>query len=212
MFSTAANPTGQFILDLLPDSSLPTNYRSVIHDIHKNGKHIYEITLDEQIYLCHLTSLGEKRIEGWVAVLNDVTHLIELDRMKSEMIRMTSHDLKNPLQAAMANLELLQDDLADHSNQDVSLSLQMIDKQLSKMNRIIGGILDLERAESARSETEIFLATEAIHNAVEEVKDYADTEGTEIIVELTQTRSSIEGNIEQFERAIINLLENAIKN
>ncbi|MCZ7545938.1 MAG: hypothetical protein M5R40_21520 [Anaerolineae bacterium] len=42
-----------------------------------------------------------------MAVLNDVTQLIELGRLKSEMVRMTSHDLKNPLFAAMSHLELL---------------------------------------------------------------------------------------------------------
>lgn len=63
------------------------------------------------------------------------------------MVRMTSHDLKNPLQAAMANLELLQDELtdADIHNSEIDDSITQIDKQLSRMNRIIRGILDLER-------------------------------------------------------------------
>ena len=72
-----------------------------------------EIEVRDKTYLCHLAELSEPRTEGWVVVLNDVTQLKELDRLKSQMVQMTSHDLKNPLQAAMSYIELLQDDGRD---------------------------------------------------------------------------------------------------
>ena len=46
--------------------------------------------VSNNFYQCHVARLGGTRSDGWVAVLNDVTRLKELDRMKGEMIRMVA--------------------------------------------------------------------------------------------------------------------------
>src|SRR5690606_15741353 len=126
-------------------AALPQNYKEALRAIRTRGSFRYEVELERKTYLCHVASLGDERIEGFVAVLNDVTELKESDRIKSEMVRMTSHDLKNPLQAAMANLELLREDIEPINNTEISLSVNNIEHQLNRMYRIINGILDLER-------------------------------------------------------------------
>ena len=108
-----------------------------------------------------------------MAVLNDVTQLKELDRIKSEMVRMTSHDLKNPLQAAMMNLDLLQDDLDDGDVEDARTTMLQIDKQLRRMERIIRGILDLERLKSGLLSLESCHPWRIVENAFDELRERA---------------------------------------
>lgn len=190
---------------------LPGNLRAALRDLRQQGVHVYEVALNGKIYLCYLTNLGYQRSEGWVAVLNDVTQLKELDRLKSEMVRMTSHDLKNPLQAAMANLELLRDDVFESADDEVKQSIVNIDKQLERMSRIIGGILDLERVKAGTPSFEVCSPELLIERAVDEMRFLAEERGVAVEVACSPDLPSFVCDAEQFGRVIINLIENALK-
>ncbi len=141
----------------------------------------------------------------------DVLQLKELDRIKSEMVRMTSHDLKNPIQAAMANLDLLRDDLHDWANPEVGQAIATIDKQLERMNRIISGILDLERVKSGARVAEICHPALLVENTLNEMRPLAHDNRIHLESRVEADTPDFQGDPEQFERALINLVENAIK-
>lgn len=196
----------------IPKSLLPDDLRSFLYQIRENGFYAYEYEFNNSIYIGRIATIGAERKQGWVTVLNDVTNLIELDRMKNEMVRMTSHDLKNPLQAALANLDLLREDI-DINNDEAILSLNLIEKQLDKMSRIIGGILDLERiklGKQAYSDDVNLLML--LNQAVEEIEDFAEDNK----IKITKNYSSLNdqkiiGDFNQLKRVFVNLIENAIK-
>jgi signal transduction histidine kinase len=195
----------------IPKYMLPPDYRQTIKELKQKRTYTYEVTHNSTTYQCHIACLGHPRTEGWVAVLNDITQLKELDRLKSEMVRMTSHDLKNPLQAAMANLDLLSDDLENTQNTETKTSLAAINKQLERMNRIISGILDLERVKSGIPTAEVCRADKTIENTINELRDLADEKNITITSQIEENLPNFLGNNEHFERALINLVENAIK-
>ncbi|MFN8448341.1 MAG: GAF domain-containing sensor histidine kinase [Anaerolineae bacterium] len=211
LFSMQADSIDQPIQQLVPPDALPDDYFGVLRHLRSHPAYTYEISYDERIFLCSLTHLGKTRLRGWVAVLNDVTQLKELDRIKSEMVRMTSHDLKNPLQAAMANLELLQDDLIKVEDSEVWESVQVIDKQLQRMERIIRGILDLERVKSGSLSLEMCHPARIVHNVMYEMRERAVDGHITLMTEVDEALPEFACDVEQFERAIINLVENAIK-
>ena len=196
---------------MLPAGILPGNYREVLADLKRNRTYIYEISLNSKTYLCHIATLERPQITGWVAILNDVTQLKELDRIKSEMVRMTSHDLKNPIQAAMANLELLRDDLVDINNPEVTQSIDVIEKQLERMHRIISGILDLEGIRLGARFVDVCQPTQMVENMLSELSHLAQDKGIHLTAEVDRDVTHFQGDSEQFERALINLVENAIK-
>jgi len=196
----------------IPQSFLPSDLKDFLFQIRNNGYFTHEYDFGDHIYLCRIATLGATHINGWVAVLNDITNLMELDRMKNEMIRMTSHDLKNPLQAALANLDLLREDI-DIQNVEAIISLNLIEKQLDKMSRIIGGILDLERLKMGH---QVYNQSVDIHNlldqVVEEVEDYADENSIRIVRDFDILHNKIlNGDFHQLKRVFVNLVENAIK-
>ncbi len=137
----------------------------------------------------------------------------ELDRLKNEMLRMASHDLKNPLQASMANLELLRDDLADYASEDVEHAISVIDKQLRRMNRIIRGALDLEQLREGKLRMVSCTAESLIERVVDEIQEQASDSGVRLIYLEAQDGQGIElvCDAGQIQRALVNLVENAIK-
>jgi signal transduction histidine kinase len=202
--------TNPLITNVLPLDALP-DFRQAFKTLKYNKTFTYEISIGSKVYLCHLAQLGRPQASGWVAILNDITQLKELDRLKSEMIRMTSHDLKNPLQAAMANLELLNDDLRDNQNPEIQSSLDAIGTQILRMNRIIGGILDLERIKSGHFTKEICQPDSLVRDTLDEVQHLASARQISITTEISSEPGSFWGDTEQFKRALINLVENAVK-
>src|SRR5690606_9558842 len=55
---------------------------------------------------------------GKIAVMQDITHLKELDRIKSEFVTTVSHDLRSPLTAILGYLELLRRSGSLNSSQE----------------------------------------------------------------------------------------------
>ncbi len=203
----------QPITQTLDRKVLPSDYRNALRETAKGKGYVYKIEITDRVYFCHIAALGGSRVGGWVAVLNDVTQLMELDRLKSEMVRMASHDLKNPLMGAMAYLDLLRDDLEDQVglSDEINESVYTVEHQLERMNRIIGGILDLERLKTGVSLVDVCQPGIIIENVLEEVKQSAEDKGVLLEVDVNDDLGKFLGDGEQFERAIVNLAENAIK-
>ena len=58
-----------------------------------------EVSLDDgRVFNAHVTKIPGV---GQAAVLRDITHLKELDRIKSEFVSVVSHDLRSPLTAIL---------------------------------------------------------------------------------------------------------------
>jgi len=206
----------RLVTQLLDYDLLPKNYRLLLRTVAREGVYVYEVTISRKSYIAYITRLGHKKVEGWVAVLNDVTDLIELDRIKSEMIRMTSHDLKNPLQAAMANLDLIREDVIEYIPDEerhagVVFSLDKLERQLEKMNRIIGGILDLERLRLGPRLDEICFPKDIVKSIIDELSSFAHEKHVSLSTDIAEDVGPFAVDRSQFERAMINLVENAIK-
>jgi signal transduction histidine kinase/GAF domain-containing protein len=211
LFSIPDGAESRSIHELVPTSVLPVQWASVLWRIRQRSGYVYEVGYDGKVYLCHLAILGRPRIAGWVAVLNDVTQLMELDRFKNEMVRMASHDLKNPLMGAITHLELIYDDLDDITNPDIREALVVIEHQLERMNRIIRGVLDIEKLRADAFISDLCSPLEIIEASVWELKDLIKSEKIVMEVAVDNDLPDFRCNREQFERVLVNLIENAIK-
>ncbi len=205
------HPVGQSITTFVPPHFLPPRPLQAVRDLRRRDVHVYEITVGERAYLCHVAELGRRRLEGWVVVGNDVTQLKELDRLKSQMIRMTSHDLKNPLQAAMSYLELLIDDGDPVFSETMRGDADMVWTQLNRMYRMINGILDLERAESGTPVWETCVLEEVLGRVIVDIADQARNKGVTLHLDIKEELPPVTGDIHELTQAFANLIENAVK-
>lgn len=206
-----SDPVGQLLVDLVPPHFLPSNPYQTLRKLRRQHTFTYEMTANERMYLCHVAELGQQRPEGWVVVLNDITQLKELDSLKSQMIQMTSHDLKNPLQAAMSYLELLQEDGEAIFTEDMRNYTGVVWTQLTRMYRMINGILDLERVQAGKPAPEICELDDILHRVVEDMIDQAEIKGLELRLRISGRLPVVQGDAQQLAQAFTNLVENAIK-
>lgn len=202
---------GQRLTALAPRAFFPPNMREALRTLRRQRVFIYELSAQGRTFLCHVAAINKPRTVGWVGVLNDVTQLKELDRLKSQMIQMTSHDLKNPLQAAMSYLELLTEDGQPVFTDDMREYVNTIWTQLNRMYRIISGILNLERAESGAPALEPCALDEILRRVVIEMGSQAHTRHLTLRLDAPEPIPPVLGDAQQLGQAFANLVDNALK-
>ncbi len=132
-----------------------------------------------------------------------------LEQMKTDMIRIASHDLRNPLANIRGYLDLLQID-RDLMTEDHVMYVNMMVAQAIRMEQIIKDILSLERyqAEAVFEPIDMRLLVLA---TVADYEDQADQKSLTITLDVPSTPIEIEGDQAQLREAISNLIVNAIK-
>ncbi|HYL81818.1 MAG TPA: histidine kinase dimerization/phospho-acceptor domain-containing protein, partial [Candidatus Acidoferrum sp.] len=87
---------------------------------------------------------GEGRLLGAVSLLEDVTHLREVDRMKSEFIATASHELRTPITSVQMNILLLLEEAGSLSGPQRDL-LESCRRECARLERLTHDLLDLSR-------------------------------------------------------------------
>jgi len=147
---------------------------------------------------------------GWVAILQDITHLKELDRLKSEFVSTVSHDLRSPLTTVRgyADLLALQGPLTEKQKE----SIERIRRAVAQMNELITDLLDLGKIEAGIGmEMEPCALEEVVSEAVETLTPRDAEKGLKLTVELAEGLPRIQGNAGRLRQVVLNLVDNAIK-
>ncbi|MBU4483151.1 MAG: cell wall metabolism sensor histidine kinase WalK [Actinobacteria bacterium] len=175
-----------------------------------------EITIlfpQEKIFYASSTPLGEKEnIWGVVVVLNNITKIKRLEKMRIEFAANVSHELRTPLTSIQGFVETLKEG-AINDPEKTQHFLKIIEKQSNRLNNLIEDLLHLSKIESQ----EIVMDLQSTN--LKDLLDKVIAEFKEIIV---QKKYQITTNIspqfpllkvdpEQIELALRNLLDNAIK-
>jgi len=136
-----------------------------------------------------------------------------LDRQKTEFLSTVSHELRTPLTSIQGYLELLRDGDAGPVDPDQQHMLGIIERNAARLRGLIEDILVLNRIESGgliRGTTEVSLRGLTLHTA-EELKPLADKAGVQLRVHVDEDHGSVIGDRTQLQRALVNILSNAIK-
>ncbi|TFE27814.1 two-component system histidine kinase PnpS [Cohnella luojiensis] len=102
-----------------------------------------------EINLVPMTMSGEEE-PGLLLVLQDVSAIRRLERMRSEFVANVSHELKTPVAAVKGFAETLLSG-AMNDPETAKSFLTIIQDESERLNRLIGDILELSKIESRRS-------------------------------------------------------------
>lgn len=166
-----------------------------------------EISLENKTYeleAAFIDILGQ-----WVLALNDVTNLVELSKLKTRMIRMASHDLKNPLGRITGYIQLI-NSLTDVDD-TFQKYLHQIERSAEEMNQLIGDLLNLERTRSGRQNIDRFSLREVVEQVVSRHAPDALQKQQQYNVNLTSKNLQMLGDLRQLSQVVSNLIGNAIK-
>ncbi|MEQ6885969.1 CHASE2 domain-containing protein [Salicola sp. Rm-C-2C1-2] len=187
-----------------------SDWRSRILSVLTEGKPLTaEIPLGHRTLLFHLTPFRQNRWRqpGLIANFSDITDLRERQRQYREAIDFISHDMRSPLVSQLALLDQLQREKRDADPE----TLQQIARLARRSYELAEEFVQLARAEDLTEkrfyECELLTIAE---NAVDAVQQQAGSQGIRIQLDGVEDLWLM-GNAELLERAVINLLTNALQ-
>jgi PAS domain S-box-containing protein len=135
-----------------------------------------------------------------------------LEQIKTDMIRIASHDLRNPLAAILGYLEMLNWDMekVDKVHQGY---LGNIEEAARRMQKITSDILSLERIEESalQNNTDVFDLISVLQQTYNEHRSSAQLKQQKYDLELPDKQVVVDADQVQLHEAIANLVGNAIK-
>ncbi len=153
----------------------------------------------------------EGELVGYVIVFTDLTVINDLNRLKTHMLRMASHDLKNPLNIAVGYVTLMQAELADGQPID-PLWVDELLKSLVRMNRLIDELLDEQRIErESRFRSGSINILELLDDVVGEMGEQTTRKNQILTQHFQNDYPPLQGDRSQLRQAMINYISNAIK-
>lgn len=136
-----------------------------------------------------------------------------LEQLKTDMIRIASHDLKNPLAGVMGYVEMLQMDMGEKLTEKEKGYFQKIETAARKMQNITSSILSLERIQQLATQhaRETVDLREMLRRSLGEQMDAVVRNGQTIESNLPDGEVIVQADPMQLHEAIFNLLNNAVK-
>jgi two-component system, OmpR family, phosphate regulon sensor histidine kinase PhoR len=161
----------------------------------------------------HLANDGEgEGPEVAVAVLRDVGDQKALQKRNADFVSSVSHEMKTPLAAVKAYVELLADgDAEDRETREEFLGV--INGQTDRLQRLIDNLLNLARIEAGvvRVSKRPRSLNEILEEALRVIRPSAEAKQIDLTSELSPLYLGVLADRDMLLQAAINLLSNAVK-
>ncbi|HEV3214570.1 MAG TPA: ATP-binding protein [Vicinamibacterales bacterium] len=156
---------------------------------------------------------AEDHLVGAVTLLQDITHLSEISRLKSEFIAAASHELRTPLTSLQLGIHLLLEGSLGSMTERQQRVVQVCRDDATRLDRLMQELLDLSKIESgdtAPVRAPVPASTLA-HDAAESVRVQAEARGVRLNIDAPIDLPNVFADRQQVQRVIVNLLTNAIR-
>jgi two-component system phosphate regulon sensor histidine kinase PhoR len=148
-----------------------------------------------------------------VLLLRDLAESQRVDLMRRDFVANVSHELRTPLASIKAVIETLRAGaVADQAA--AADFLARADQEVDRLIRLVEQLLEISRIESGEAPPEGATAVDiasVVRQAAERLADQAQRQGVSITVQAQAGVPPVYGNDEKLERAVVNILHNAVK-
>jgi len=104
-----------------------------------------------RIVLVHLAPvILQNDFLGTVSIFRDITHEVEVDRLKSEFVATVSHELRTPMTSIRGYTDVLLMGAAGALNENQVHFLNIVKNNTERLNILVNDLLDISRIESGR--------------------------------------------------------------
>lgn len=146
-------------------------------------------------------------------IAGNMDKMKSVDTLRRELIANVSHDLRTPLAVLKGYIETLQMKKDSLSDQEKENYLQIAHDNVDKMSNLINQLFEYSKLESEQilPMLEPFSITELAHDLVTKFKVIAEHKNIELKLEHLGENNMVFADVSLVERALQNLIENAIK-
>ena len=159
-----------------------------------------------------LKDMQEKSI-GAVIVLNDVTRLRRLETVRKDFVANVSHELKTPITLIKGFVETLQQGALE-KREEAERFLNIMSKQVERLNAIIEDLLSLSRLEQDSGKSAISMEKTKVIQILESAIRDCESKLLEKKISIQLNCSNeleVFANSPLLNQAVLNLVDNALK-
>jgi len=155
--------------------------------------------------------IGE--VMGSVTVLQDISHLKELDKMKSEFIAMVAHELRAPIAAVEQQLTVILNKMAGEVTEKQEKLLSRAKERTKGLLDLIKDLLDLSKIEAGKmvQYKEPLSLQEVIQIVVDLMRTEAENKKIDLQFSAPSKMLMINADRNSMEGIFTNLISNGIK-
>lgn len=156
---------------------------------------------------------AEGALLGSVAVLEDITHLRELDRLKTEFIGVASHELRTPVTSLLLSVQLLLEGAAGTLNETQQTIVLTQQEDLERLEKLMRELLDITRLEAGSSPPrfEVLRPADLIKSSISATIAAATAKGVALTPDIEDGVANVRADRSQIGRVLANLVNNAIR-
>ena len=204
IFGVTKDIIGQNLLDNIRDFELENIFHQSDND-YKEIKILWPQERELRIKTADIINRSEHI--GTVAVVQDITEVKKLEKMRTQFVANVSHELKTPLTSIKGFAETLK--YVDDADTKEKF-LNIINEETERLTRLITDILILshieQQIELKKEKVDVNKIVEDVYNLM---KNTADIKEICLTIEQQKLKPLI-GDSDKFKQMLINLVDNAI--
>jgi signal transduction histidine kinase len=198
-------------MDYLPVPLVPELLRAkvaVFVDLYRKTRELESLNRELEARVSERTAELEastSRLQASEEVLR------EADRHKDQFLALLAHELRNPIAPIRNAARILM--LRGAADPDLLWNVQIIDRQVNHLTRLIDDLLDLSRVSRGRLDlkrSRVALG-EVIDSAIESTRPQIEQFGHALSIEMPTRPVPLEGDLVRLSQVFANLLNNAAK-
>lgn len=174
-----------------------------------------EITLDNGRVVAVSLSPVSTRAEflGTVSIFRDITHQVEVDRLKSEFVATVSHELRTPMTSIRGYTDILLMGAAGALNEQQKSFLSVVKSNTERLNILVNDLLDISRIEAGKVSLNMQSVPllEIAEKVMQEYGQHSKDENKPMTfcIEPSSFTPTVLGDVERIRQIFENLVENA---
>jgi PAS domain S-box-containing protein len=165
-----------------------------------------------QVMVSRMTD-GDGRLRGIVAILRDITAQKEMDRMRSNLLTVVSHELKTPLHSINGFVDIILMGKTGALNDLQRDFLSTVKQQSTQLQTMINDLLEFSRLEYGQLKitTEPMLLDEIAKNVLRKFELIAQEQQVDLVNDIPEELPALEADPVRLEQVLTNLVDNALK-
>ncbi|WHH59521.1 ATP-binding protein [Petroclostridium sp. X23] len=211
--------TGKHFLEVISNNSIFDEIKRITdgNEFANASNNLVTIIKKEKkyFYLLAVTSIlnNDNQTIGTVSVLQDITHMKEVEDLKSNFISTVSHELRTPLTSIIMGAGLLLDGISGELNPGQKEIVEAMDEDGTRLMAIVNDLLDLSKIESGKmymnlQQTSIYALVESCINPL---LDIAKEKGIRLFDLVSKDIPLIYLDSNKISYVMNNLITNALK-
>jgi len=182
---------------------------------HAGEMYAEQISLENgQVVLVHLSPvIWHSEFLGTVSIFRDITHEVEVDRLKSEFVATVSHELRTPMTSIRGYVDILLMGAAGALNENQGHFLEIVKSNTERLNVLVNDLLDVSRIEAGRVSLSFQPVdlTEVINDVIAGLARRSNEENKtmDVSVSIEESLPRVLADTERIRQIIDNLIDNA---